>query len=413
MNAAPKKVFLGRQPILDRRQSVFGYELLFRSADVEYADLDGTSGADSRVVCSFLSDFGIREVLGGHKGFINVAGNLLMSDLVELLPAGKTVLEILETVELDDALLSRCRELKARGFMLALDDHLFRTEWEPFYEIVDIVKIDVLQLSLESLRETAGLLADRGPILLAEKVETMEQYRNCLDLGFELFQGYYFARPSVLNRRRVDVSAAAILRLLGLVFGEAELEEIEEVFKHQPSLSYNLLRLVNSVAVGTREKIRTLRHALVVLGMRQLRRWLQLALFAADRTSGAGSPLLETAAARGRLMEILAAKNSHAFRGRVCSDTAFMTGVLSLVDVLLELTMEEILDQLNLSEDVRLALLERRGPLGDLLLLTERLESLDFREAARLLERLHCGTDLLLEAQMEALEWTKGLEEIF
>lgn len=412
MSEDPKKVFLGRQPILDRSQSIIGYELLFRTADVEYADVGGIGSPDSQVVCAVLSNFGINEVLGNHKGFVNVSESFLMSDVVEILPVGKTVIELLETIEPNETSLSRCRELKDRGFMLALDDNLYRPEFEPFYEIVDIVKIDVLQLSPEGVRRMVELLENRGITLLAEKVETMEQYRYCFDLGFQLFQGYYFARPSVLNRRRVDVSAVTLLKLLGLVCGDAEMAEIEEVVKLHPGLSYNLLRLVNSVAVGMREKIGTLRHALVVLGMRQLRRWVQLALFASDRTSGAGSPLLETAAFRGRLMEILAAANRREFQGQESSDKAFMTGVLSLVDVLFELPMEEILSQLNLSEDVRLALLERKGPLGTLLLLAEKMESLDFGEAERLLEQHHCGKDTLLQAQLEAIEWTNSLEDL-
>jgi EAL and modified HD-GYP domain-containing signal transduction protein len=161
-----------------------------------------------------------------------------------------------------------------------------------------------------------------------------------------------------------------------------------------------------------KERIRTLRHALVVLGTLQLKRWIQLALFAADKTGGRGSPLLETAATRGRLMELLTLTQRETFPGRDYSDSAFMTGVLSLVDVLLEMPMEDIARQLNLSEEVRRALLEREGPLGNLLLLTEKLENLEFDNATLLLERLNVGLEPLLEAQMAAVEWTNGLDEM-
>jgi len=410
MQDAGKNIFLGRQPILDRRRDIVGYELLFRASDTHYADLENFSHVDSFVISHVLTSFGLREILGRHRGFVNVTENLLMSDLLELLPAGQVVIEILETVQLNESTLRRCRELKELGFTLALDDNRYHPDYEPFYDIVDIVKIDILQLTHAELREMIALLAGRGLRLLAEKVETMDQYRTCLDLGFDLFQGYYFARPAVLNRKKVDVSGIALLKLLGLVCRDAEVAEIEEAVKQNPNLSYNLLRLVNSVVIGMKERIRTLRHALTVLGTQQLKRWIQLALFASDRHGGAGNPLLEAAATRGRLMELLSLKHPGGLQVRDCSDTAFMTGVLSLVDVLLELPMEEIAGQLNLSEEVRLALLERQGHLGSLLLLAEKLENMDFGAVETILAGFGCELDMLLEAQLEAIAWTNGID---
>jgi EAL and modified HD-GYP domain-containing signal transduction protein len=411
MTTSEKNVFLGRQPILDRNQSIVGYELLFRSADTLHANVADYSNVDSFVISNVLSNFGIHEVLGKHLGFINVAGELLMSDLLEILPAEKTVIEILETVKVTDVMLQRCRELKERGFTLALDDNLYHPDFEPLYEIADIVKIDVLQVPPDALREMVEILGNRGLTLLAEKVETIEQYHFCLELGFDLFQGYYFARPAVLNKRKIDVSGVALLKLLELVCRDAEITEIEEAFKHNPNLTYNLLRLVNSVVIGMKEKIRTLRHALVVLGMQQLKRWIQLALFASDKTGAVGNPLLETAATRGRLMENLVGKWKDEFQGRDYSDSAFMTGVLSLVDVLLGTPMHEILNQLNLDEEVRQAILERKGPLGSLLLLTEKLETMDFAEVSFLLARYQCNLDVLVDAQLEAIDWTNSLDQ--
>jgi EAL and modified HD-GYP domain-containing signal transduction protein len=406
-------IFLGRQPILDREQSIVGYELLFRSADTLHANIGDQANVDSFVISNVLSNFGIQEVLGKHKGFINVTGALLMSDLLEILPREQTVIEILETVELSDALLHRCRELKEQGFTLALDDNLYHPDYEPLYEIVDIIKIDVLQVPADSLKQMVDLLSNRGLTLLAEKVETIEQYHFCLDLGFDLFQGYYFARPAVLNKRKVDVSGVALLKLLELICRDAEITEIEEAFKHNPNLTYNLLRLVNSVVIGMKEKIRTLRHALVVLGMQQLKRWIQLALFASDKTGAVGNPLLESAATRGRLMEILVKEWGPGPQDQDYSESAFMTGVLSLVDVLLGTPMEKILAQLNLAEEVRLALLERKGALGSLLLLTEKLENLDFAEVSQLLNQYHCSREILITAQLEAIDWTNSLDEAF
>jgi EAL and modified HD-GYP domain-containing signal transduction protein len=412
MNESQKNIFLGRQPILDRQKRIVGYELLFRAADTLHADIDDISFAETSVISNVLSNFGINAVLGKHKGFINVTGDLLMSDILEILPVDKVVIELLETITATESVLSRCRELKEQGFLLALDDNLYHPDYEPLYDIVDIVKIDILQTTPEQVCEMVGILRNRNLTLLAEKVETTQQYNDCLELGFHLFQGYFFARPAVLNTKRADVAGTTLLKLLQLVCAEAELEEIEKTFKHNPTLTYNLLRLVNSVVIGMKEKIRTLRHALVVLGMQQLKRWVQLALFASQALGGMGNPLLETAATRGRLMEILSRKHADEVPGRDYSDSAFMTGVLSLIDVLLELPMEEILDQLNLTEDVRLALISREGHLGGLLLLTERLENLHFSNLQKLLDESGCSMEHLLEAQLEAIDWANRLDEV-
>jgi c-di-GMP-related signal transduction protein len=412
MDTSHNTVFLGRQPILNRNQEIMGYELLFRSADTLHANIGDFRYADSFVISNVLSNFGINEVIGKHKGFVNVTEELLLSDALELLPVTKTVIEILETVRVTEQVLDRCRELKARGFALALDDNVYHPDYEPLYQLVDIVKIDILQLSDHDLREMVKLLACRGLTLLAEKVETYEQYRACLDMGFDLFQGYYFAKPTVINKKKVDVAGLTLLKLLTLVCRDANIDEIEDTFKHNPNLSYNLLRLVNSVVIGMKEKIGTLRHALVVLGMKQLQRWIQLALYASDRSGKSASPLLETAAARGRLMELLVLKHRETYPQRDYSDSAFMTGVLSLVDVLLGLPMAEIVGQLNLTEDVRAALLQREGSLGKLLLLIEQLESMELTNVLSLLEQQNVSLDVLFASQMEAINWTNSLDEI-
>ncbi len=411
MNEIKGKIFLGRQPILDRQKKIFGYELLFRAADTQHADITDITFAERSVISNVLSNFGVTAVLGKHKGFINVTGDLLMNDMLEILPVDRVVIELLETITATEPVLKRCRELKEQGFLLALDDNIYHPDYEPLYDIVDIVKIDILQSSPDRVLEMVNILSSRNVVLLAEKVETTQQYHDCLSLGFELFQGYFFARPAVLNTKRVDVGGATLLKLLQLVCSDAEFEEIEETFKHNPTLTYNLLRLVNSVVIGMKEKIRTVRHALVVLGMQQLKRWVQLALFASEAAGGPGNPLMETAAIRGRLMEILSRNQRDGLKGKDYSDSAFMTGVLSLIDVLFESPMVEILDQLNLTEDVRCALIGRDGHLGRLLLLAERLEGLDFINLQKLLDESGCSLESLLESQIEAIEWANRLEE--
>lgn len=404
-----EKFFLGRQPILDRNQHIIGFELLFRSADMQYADISNYLQASASVIINALSDFGIQQVMGRHKGFFNVTAEMLMSDALELLPKEQVVVELLEMIEIDDEIVKRCRDLRALGFTLALDDCVYTPACEPLYELVDIVKLDILQIPRPKLPEIIKRFRAWPLTLLAEKVETAEQYDFCCKQGFELFQGYYFARPVVLKQKRVDVAKVTLTRLLEQVLENAEIPDIEKTFKENPNMTYNLLRLVNSVGMGLREKIKSLRHALTVLGLKQLKRWILLALFAYSDMRGVQSPLLEMAALRGRLMEQLVRQHPELDKDHDFSDRAFMTGILSLIDVLFEVTMVEIVDQLNLSDDIRQALLAREGVLGTILLLTEKLEQTDFNAVERLLSQSQLTLDHLLAAQLEAIGWVNRM----
>lgn len=409
MGAAQEKFFLGRQPILDRNQEIIGYELLFRAAERNVAEFESYSQASASVITSALASFGIDEVLGGKFGFINVHLGLLLSEMLEVLPKDQTVLELLEFIELDDQVLERCRELKEIGFQLALDDHEFNAENSEIYKVVDIVKIDILQTGMDALPEIVRGLRRTPVKILAEKVETVEQFEICFRMGFDLFQGYFFERPVVLNKRRIDVSGMAMLKLLQQLTMDATLNEIEQTFKENPSLSYNLLRLVNSVAMGMREKIKTLRHAILMLGTEHLRRWTQLSLFAGNDNRGLNNPLLEMAAVRGRLMEILVKQRNGTVVSDEQSEAAFMTGILSLLEVLFETPMSEIISSLNLTDDVCNALLTRSGQLGSMLTLAEKLEITDFDAVMPLLDECRVSLDQLLTAQLEAFNWRASI----
>lgn len=409
MGAVHEKFFLGRQPILDRNQEIVGYELLFRAAERNVAEFESYSQASASVITSALASFGIDEVLGGKYGFINVHLGLLLSEMLEVLPKGQTVLELLEFIELDAQVLERCRELKEIGFNLALDDHEYSNDNSDIYHVVDIVKIDILQTGMESLPAIVQGLRRTPVKILAEKVETFEQFETCYRMGFDLFQGYFFERPVVLNKRRIDVSGMAMLKLLQQLTMDASLNEIEQTFKENPSLSYNLLRLVNSVAMGMREKIKTLRHAILLLGTEHLRRWTQLSLFAGNDSRGMNNPLLEMAAVRGRLMEIIVKQINGTVANDEQSEAAFMTGILSLLEVLFETPMSEIIAHLNLTDDVSNALLFRSGQLGSMLTLAEKLEVTDFDAVTPLLAECRVSLDQLLTAQLEAFNWRASI----
>ena len=403
-------IFLGRQPILDRNQHIVAYELLFRSSSqARSANVTNDLLATAQVITNAFCELGIASVLGDKKGFINVSADLLLSDMIELLPQDKVVIELLETIQVDDQIISRCQELKAMGFSLALDDFGGDSRFEPLFDIVEVVKFDLPQMGQETLEKNVNHVK-RWPVkLLAEKVEDIEQAMLCKELGFDLFQGYYFARPVVLSGKRADSSKLMLLKLLELILGDAETHEIEQAFKHDPSLSYNLLRLVNSVAAGMHYKIGSLKQAIVVLGRQQLQRWLQLLLFV-NSGGDMQNPLLELAATRGKLMELLAVAQSKQDKSH--HDRAFMTGIMSLLDTLLGMPMEEVVKQVSLASDVENALLNHEGKLGKLLLLVEKMEQNDFYAAEGLLADMQLNQGHLMQAQIEAMNWAHMLKEM-
>ena len=402
-------IFLGRQPILDRNQHIVAYELLFRSSSQGLnANVTSDIQATAQVITQAFSELGIASVLGGKKGFINISADLLLSDMIELLPQDKVVIELLETIQVNEQIITRCHELKAMGFSLALDDFSGNPQFEPLFDILEVVKFDLPQMGQEGLEANVNYLK-RWPVqLLAEKVENVDQALHCQGLGFDLFQGYYFARPVILTGKRADASKLTLMRLIGLVLNDADTPEIEQVFKHDPSLSYNLLRLVNSVAVGMRNRISSLRQAIVVLGRQQLQRWLQLLLFVSPG-GDLQSPLLELAATRGKLMELLSMAQSP--QNGDYHDRAFMTGIMSLLDTLLGIPMEEVVKQVSLASDVESALLKHEGKLGKLLLLVEKLEHNDFDAAEGLLADMQLNLGRLMQAQIEAMNWAHMLKE--
>jgi c-di-GMP-related signal transduction protein len=413
MSEQTHELFLGRQPILDRNQNLAAFELLFRSGHFNGAQIEDDVFASATVINHAFSELGVETVLGKHTGFINLSAPLIMSDVIELLPRNKVVLEILETVRVTDQLVQRCLELKRAGFTLALDDFTGREdEFKSLLDIVDIVKVDVQHMDDATLRETTHRLQQLPVRLLAEKVDSREQVERCLALGYELFQGYYFARPSIITGKRLGRAETALMRLLSLVLSDADTPQIESVFGQNPDLGVNLIKLLNSVAVGGKDRIDSLRDALTVLGRTQLQRWLQVLLFTLSSAPAAEfpSPLLILAATRGKLMELIA----HGLRpaDRDFHDKAFMTGILSLVNALLGMSMAEILGPMPVDEDVRYGLIRRSGPLGSMLLLVEALEESELMGIEKALAAVP-GLEhrQVIGLQVEAMAWANSIGE--
>ncbi|MES2299757.1 MAG: EAL domain-containing protein [Pseudomonadota bacterium] len=407
--ALSKDFFLARQPILDRAQNLYAYELLFRNASSGGATVTDDLSATASVI-AHVSELGMEQVVGNAHGLLNIDAAVLLSDFIKFLPHDKVILEILETVKATPEVLERVHTLKAARFKFALDDVICDSaDVRAFLPLVDLVKVDIMDMPLSTLSALARTLRSPARKLLAEKVETLEQFQLCLDLGFDYFQGYYFAKPVILSGKKLAPSELAIMQLLNLIDSDADNADIERAIKHDALISINLLRLVNTPAAGASARIDSLAQALMLMGRRQLQRWLQILLYA--KPGGQfPSPLLQLASTRGKLLELLAGKLRPG--QRAFADVAFTVGIMSLMEALFSMPMAELMAKLSIADEVRLALLERKGVYGDMLTLVETVEKLESGTAlSALLRQLNIAPEELYALQLAAFEWVNKVTD--
>lgn len=401
------QALLNRQPVLDSTEALVGYELSLQPTPAATP----TSGA-AALVCATYSELGIRSALGPHTAFLRVDHDFLHGDAIEALPGDAVVLELALDRVPDEATIARCRALRERRYSLALADYQgLDDRSRPLLTLVDVIRIDTRTRDEAALRELAGPLARLPLKLLAEGVETRETMERCRSIGFQLFQGRYFAKPEIVSGRRLSASQASLIRLSNLASRDADTARIEEEFKRETALAVSLLRIVNSVGFGMARNVSTIRHAITLLGRRQLQRWLQLLLMApAGKTPDASrSPLLQVAALRGRMMEGLI-EHAHP-SDRTLADQGFITGIMSMMPAALGLPMDEIFRQISLEDEVVRALAGHEGPLGRILYLLECYDNEDSDDCERVLAELGCfGIDhhRLNTCLAESLRWVNA-----
>ena len=400
--------FLARQPILGRDQHLVAFELLFRAAGEDDDAKMTDNAAATAAVISHASQLGMEHVVGEQLAFVNVDEVVLMSDFVRFLPPHKVILEILETVKPTRQLLARIAELKELGFKFAVDDVVEHSpELDRLVDLVDVIKVDVKGVHPDDLQGLVASLRRTGKKLLAEKVETQGEFKLCMDLGFEYFQGYYFARPVILSGKKITPSEMAILHLLELVSSDADAHVIETAVKRDALISLNLLRLVNSRAAPG-PQIESLSQALNQLGRRQLQRWLQILLYTTAGGVQLASPLLQLATTRGKLLELMTLRvRPH---DPSSADRAFTVGIMSLADALFSIPMCDILDNVEVANDVRAALLDRAGQFGTMLKVAELLEAADGGcELTTALRKLGLTVAQIREIELAAFDWVREL----
>ncbi|WP_061136202.1 EAL and HDOD domain-containing protein [Caballeronia fortuita] len=404
-----QSVYVGRQPILDGDGALVAYELLFRDGPDNRARIHDDVQATAHVVARTIGEMGVPAVLGPHPGYVNMSRELLFDDIVHIMQPRRFVLELLENITFDEALFKRCAQLRNAGFRFALDDVVrFDDTLLAALPTVDIVKIDFLAAHRDELPRLAAAVKRRGKLLVAEKIESHADFMHARQLGFDFFQGYFFARPQVLTARRASPARGPLLRLMAVLAGERGMGELEAELKRNPDIVVQLMRLANSGSQTRGRRVSSLREAIAATGTRQLMRWTQLLLYA----DGSGlpwrsDPLLQLVGTRARFMELAAETLRPA--DEAFSDAAFMTGIFSLVHVVLGMQPEEILDKLHLAAEIRTAILAGEGALGALLGIARAAEQGDTCaiDAKRHTQpALHALTPVLLaKLQCDAAAW--------
>jgi EAL and modified HD-GYP domain-containing signal transduction protein len=403
-----RDLFIARQPIFDKHHHIAGYELLYRgSAGAERAgdDLNAAGKAWSVIVDALLG-LGLTRLTEGETAFINVSESVLLDGVGDVLDPHDVVVELLETVRPTPEVVAACRDLKSRGFRIALDDYTHGSQPGPLLELADVVKVDVLESS-DRIDTIVAELAPLGIRLLAEKVESAEMHARCAALGVDLFQGFHYFRPETLMGRDLDATSVAIMRLLSMLSDLGVTDRaVEEAFRADPALSYKLLRIVNSAALGGRG-VDSIGHAMRLVGRDPLHRWLSLLLLTLGRGGGhVRLELIRSALLRGRMCEVLGNTARTAVnRDLPAGGTLFLVGLLSHLDVLLGREMAGILEDINVSPDARAALLNRAGKAGALLDGVVRYSEADWSGAAERFAVAGVPEDALGDVYLDALGW--------
>jgi len=402
----PNQACLARQPILNEKNQIVAYELLFRQRGATVANVTNDTMATYSVITNAFMNIGFNSVLGNKTAFINIDSDFLQSDILRLLPKEKVVFEILETVEVSNKLIWTLNELRNMGYKFALDDFIYHKDRAELIEYANIIKIDISLLDQEQLIEHVKICKRPDIELLAERVETINQLELCKSLGFTLFQGFFFAKPTILSQKDIPANQIRVLEIMNKLTSDVENEEIVRAISHDLPLSYKLLKFVNSAGATCGRVLSSIDDALNMIGRKPFYQWLSILLYLnAGEESQKNNVLFELAIYRGRLLELCGElgnqKNSHEL---------FILGTFSYLDALLMQTFKTIFKDLVAPIFIKQALLEKSGPYFDYLELITALENADVREIESCATRVGITVSNLNNAQLSATAYCESLD---
>jgi EAL and modified HD-GYP domain-containing signal transduction protein len=398
-------VFVARQPIFDSSGDTYAYELLYRrTGSTTMAEGVSADVMASEVLVHTFLNIGMDRMTGGHRAFLNFTREMLVRGMHQLFDPHTVVIELLETVRPDAEVIAAARGLVEAGYTLALDDFEFTAEFEPLLRIAKVIKLDVLNRSDEELRAMYARVAPYGGTILAERVETQAMRDTCHAIGYRLFQGYFFSKPETLARRDLSAAQLTILRLMNLLRDPNTTDAaLEDAFRTDVSLTYKLLRTVNSASMGGRG-IESIRHAVRMVGRGELHKWLSLLLVTSVAgKGGTDGELVRVAIQRARLCETVAQQG----RDRRSAEALFMVGLFSLLDAILKVPLGEVLHRIDLADEVRRALLARSGPYAPTLAMVEAYERGSWPVVQSECDLMGVDATMLGDLYLDAVRWTR------
>lgn len=395
-------VYVARQPIFDKEKNIYAYELLFRNGTQNYIpDIDGDEATTSLLSNTFFT-IGMKALASGKKTFINFTQNLLEKKVPLLLPKETTVIEILEDVHASPALIAACRQMADQGYTIALDDFEYQAELEPLILMADVIKFDFRLNTIKEIEAYLGKLPSRDLRLLAEKVETNEEFEAALGMNFELFQGYFFCKPEIIKGQEIEGSQVTLMQIMALVNkNDFDIEGLEDLVARDMGIAYKLFKYLNSAFFSRANKVSSVKEALVYLGEKETRRFISL-IAMSRLADGKPDELIRMACIRGKLCELLGAEAEET----VSASEMFTLGMFSLIDAIIDQPMETILEDLPLSTPIKLALSHAKGRLAGYIALIRFYEAGQWYQMTRLADALKLDIEALPALYMEACEWS-------
>ncbi len=403
------QLFVGRQPILTGTEEIFGYDLVFRSGAKGAAGLADRENAAAKLVVGALNDIGIGKILGDRTGLMKINEEFIRRGIHGLLQKEQFVLEIMETTKVDAAFVAEVHKLKQEGYTFALGDFIlderYVKQFQALFDKISFVKVDSARNTAEMALAKMKLFKNLGIKFIADKVESRDAFHTYRQLHFDYYQGYFFSKPVMVEGKKIHPDKIAITQLISLMMKESDVDQIEKNFRPYPTLTINLLKFMNSAAMFSRSRITSIRQAITMLGTKKLLQWLLLMAYANPGQQNNANPLFQTSLQRARLMEYLIRLSA---KGGARADEAFLTGLLSLLDVLFSKPMHEILEEMNIDDAIRAAILQYEGEIGQLLLVTQKFEAESWEEVPALLQPLGLRKEDLLKAAEESIKVSSG-----
>lgn len=401
-------IFLARQAIYDRSQNIIAYEMLFRNSNINQFDLISNEFNEDDATLKLISNcstIGFRELTSDKKAFINFTEGILLNDIPTILPKDVVVIEILENVNPIPEIIESIKQLKQKGYVLALDDVVYSTRYKEFGDLIDIYKIDFIDTNKFERKLLLDKIRKVNPRakFLAEKIEDEETYKEAIKNSFTYFQGYYFSRPVMISGKDIPIREACCFNImLELMKDEFDIDVLEKMIELDVAMSYKLMKFLNSAKFSFKQRISSLRQAIVIMGKNELRKWISV-IAVSNIISDDNEEFISQTLIRARFCELIAQNIKEE------KNKAFIVGLFSSIDTYLDMDMGDVLRDLPLDVDIKDALTGEKNTLNDILVLVKAYENMDFEEVGRLLEELKLDSIILPELFIDSIEWSNKI----